>query len=103
MIMALGVVMDAQRELIKALRTSELNVATVQPEKVRKGDTGSLPGDQEFRDKLQKGGKGVKKEAASQFWDTASEGDEGRAGNLEGITWQDAEKMGLLNNEGKKK
>jgi CheY-like chemotaxis protein len=103
LIMALGVVMDAQRELMKALRTSELNVAAVQPDKTRKPDTGTLPGDMEFRDKIQKSGKGVKKEAANQFWDEASEGEEGSAGNLEGISWKDAEKMGLLDNEVKKK
>jgi len=103
LIMALGVVMDAQRELMKALRTSELNIETVQPDRSRKTEPGSEGVDQEFREKIQKSGKGVKKDAANQFWEAASEGEEGGAGNLEGISWKDAEKMGLLNNEGKKK
>ncbi len=102
LIMTLGVVMDSQRELMKALQTSELNVATVLPGKFRITEPGSQGTDQAFKDKIQKSGKGVKKDVANQFWDAAVEGEEGGAGNLEGISWQDAEKMGLLNTEGKK-
>jgi CheY-like chemotaxis protein len=103
LVMALGIIMDAQRELMKALRTSELNVAAVQPEKTKKAEQGTVKVDEEFHEKIQKGGKGVKKESAEQFWDSAIEGEDETAGNLEGISFQDAEKMGLLNPEGKKK
>jgi CheY-like chemotaxis protein len=103
LIMALGVVMDAQRDLMKALRTSELNIATVQVDQSRKAEPGAEGIEQEFREKIQKSGKGVKKETAKQFWDSAMEGEDDTAGNLEGISFRDAEKMGLMNTEGKKK
>jgi hypothetical protein len=103
LITALGVVMDTQRELMKALRTSELIVAAVPPEKMKKMESGEQGMDLEFKEKIQKSVKGVKKETANQFWDTAMEGEDGSAGNLEGITYFDAEKMGLLKTKEEKK
>jgi CheY-like chemotaxis protein len=102
LVKALGVVIDAQRELMKSLRTSELTVAAAPPEKARRVEA-KEGADQEFVEKIQKGGKGVKKEAAKQFWDTAVEGEDETASNLEGITFENAEKMGLMNPQGKKK
>lgn len=100
LLMAMGMVMDTQRELIKILSRRTGIAATFSattkpaPQKVEK--SGDRVQDFEFNEMIQKTAKVVKKEDAETFWNEASESQEGAPTNLEGITYDDALKKGLV-------
>ncbi len=101
---AMGVVMETQRELIKILSGKTGNTvpfsATSKPAPQKLEKPGDRVQDFEFNEMIQKTAKGLKKEDAESFWDEASESQEGAPTNLEGITYEDALKKGLVGKDG---
>jgi DNA-binding response OmpR family regulator len=97
LLMAMGAVMDTQLELIKIFSgktgSDATFSATSKPAPQKPGDRVQ---DFEFNEMIQKTAKGVKKEDAESFWDDVSESQEGAPTNLEGITYEDALKKGIV-------
>ena len=96
--------MDTQRELIKILSGKSGSTAsfsaTSKPSPQKAEKAGDRVQDFEFNEMIQKTSKSVKKEEAELFWDEASESQEGAPTNLEGITYEDALKKGLVDKDG---
>ncbi len=94
LLMSLGVVIDAQRDLIKAIsgKTIRATAANASPP--------STPPFDEFDTKLQQTEVKIKGEELERFWET---GNEDGTVSIEGLTFDDAEKMGLMNKDEKSK
>lgn len=101
---SMDTVMDTQRELIKILSgktgSTAAFSATSKPAQQKAEKAGDRVQDFEFNEMIQKTSKSVKKEEAESFWDEASESQEGAPTNLEGITYEDALKKGLVSKDG---
>ena len=94
LLMSLGVVIDAQRDLIKAISVKAIRVSA------KSSPEGDKPPSDEFEAKLQKSDVKMKGEELERFWETGEE--DGTVG-IDGITFEDAEKMGLMNKDEKPK
>jgi CheY-like chemotaxis protein len=104
LLVAMDSVMDTQREMIKLLSgktgVAATFSATSKPAVQSIEKSGDRVQDFEFNERIQKTAKVVKKEDAETFWNEASESQEGAPTNLEGITYDDALKKGLVGKDG---